>query len=315
MDYSGLISRFKEISVSSNRIGCFEILKPILKERFVAFLDSKKKSKAGRPRTFDFDKFFAAFYSLVDDGSKISNFSITFPTIFGSFKRYFRNFRDSGILEEIHNGLLDIAKRSHCNIVDSFVVKSCDGSELTGKNYLDRGRNGIKVTLICDTNQVVHNFEIFPANKGENNCLKNLLEKQPVSKRTSLFADSGYIGREISQYCSSKRVRLIAKPRRTRPKKGYPQNFKCASCQRGNNCNNGKTCVNSKNYEPGQKLSHELSKRDQKTMERERNKIEWINGRLRRSRGINIKYTKKIISYKTMLLFVIICNNLHRLSL
>ena len=41
-------------------------------------------------------------------------------------------------------------------ITDTFTVKSMDGSEGLGRSCTDRGRKGLKVSLICDQNLVTH---------------------------------------------------------------------------------------------------------------------------------------------------------------
>lgn len=290
----------------------FQVFKPLLKERFEQYLNLQKTSQAGRPRKFDLDIFFEAFFQLVDNGSKISNLAICFPQIAGSFKRYLRLFCQSRLLECLNNQLLLQLKAGDCLTIDSFVVKSCDGKELTGKNYLDRGRKGVKVTIISNLQQIIENYDIFPANKGETSCLESLLEKRPPPKKVTLLGDSGFIGKNIASFCHERQVRLVAKPRQTTPKKGYQKDFQCKACKDGKRCYNGKTCINSKNYSSEPKITHKLSKKDQQLLERERPKIEHINGVLRRFRGINTKFTKRIITYQTIVSFGVLCHNFYR---
>jgi hypothetical protein len=53
--------------------------------------------------------------------------------------------------------------------------KSWDGNENTGKNPCDRGRRGIKGTIVCDADRFVYVYSVSPANRAENTCLRNLL--------------------------------------------------------------------------------------------------------------------------------------------
>jgi len=43
-------------------------------------------------------------------------------------------------------------------------VKSIDGSQGFGRNPTDRGRKGLKVSLICDKNLVTHAVHVVGAN-------------------------------------------------------------------------------------------------------------------------------------------------------
>lgn len=289
-------------------------LKSTIKNKFDNYLNSLKKSKAGRPRTFKLELFCDAFFNLVDSGSKMSSLSETFPTVSGSFKRYLKLFVQSDILTQLNESVTKIHKPTNHLLVDSFVVKSCDGSELTGKNYLDRGRKGVKVTIISDLNNIVRKWDIFPANKGETGCLESLVNDNPLGKRTVL-ADSGYIGKEIQQFCSSRKIRLVAQPRSTYPKKGLPKKFICKGCRTKKKCSNGVACVNSKKYRDptkGPKMTHELTDQDHKLLKRYRNKVEHVNGYLRRFRGVNIKYSKSIGTYRAFVSLSILCNNVYQ---
>jgi len=317
MSFKRLIDDFKSITKGSLSRKGYLALKPILIRNFQTFLDSRKTSNAGRKRKFPLDVFFEAFYQMVDNATKFENLYICFPSIAGSFKRYLKHLSYSKILNQLNCELLATKPVRSPNIIDSFVVKSCDGSESTGPNYLDRGRKGVKVTLIADLNQVIENFGIFPANIGEGECCKRLLTKKPFEKQITLLADAGYVGKNLADFCSKQRVRLVANPRQTVPKKGYPADFKCVGCQKRNKCNNGVTCVNSKNYRDpskGPKMTHTISKRDALMLEKERSKIEWTNGRIRRYRGVNVKYVKKISTFETMVCFAVLCNNFIRLA-
>ena len=72
---------------------------------------------------------------------------------------------------------------------------------------------------------------------------------------------------------------------------------------------------NSKNFKDNKnnknvltiKKSHKLSSRDKRELKTHRNTIEIVNSRIRRFRGVNTKFVKRISSYKCLLSIAILC--------
>jgi transposase len=191
----------------------------------------------------------------------------------------------SRMFETLHSELINILSPFQNNeyvITDTVTVKSMNGSESCGRNPTDRGRNGIKISLICDQKLVVRSVYVSPANIHDaklleptiNCCISEL-------ECVKCLADSGYAGHEYIRFIKDMTgVKLISKPKNTRN-----PNIK----------------------------SHKLSLDDQILLESKRNGIERLIGNIRTFRSLMIKYTKKISSYKTYLYIAILCVSCYNL--
>ena len=133
-----------------------------------------------------------------------------YPSIAGSFKRYFRHLSESRIIEQLDAEIVAESQRSNLFVVDmsecsySFIVKSIDGNDEVGPNWTDSGRNGNKVGLIADVHtKVIHRAVVTKANLGETNVLRELLRERFVG-HNRILGDSGFIGHEIRKECDAK---------------------------------------------------------------------------------------------------------------
>ena len=82
-------------------------------------------------------------------------------------------------LENIYKEFVRIYIKEHpivYLITDTFTVKSMDGSEGLGRSCTDRGRKGLKVSLICDQNLVTHAMRLEPANVHDSKILVPTIE-------------------------------------------------------------------------------------------------------------------------------------------
>src|SRR5581483_3505398 len=266
----------------SSRDVFYTIIQPMIYQRFTNYLHSKRRSNRGRKRTVDLNQILKLLFCQCDNQFKdymiqdISDISIS------TYKYYRKLLTESHILQNLHNELVTekTVKKSNVYITDSFTVKSVDGSIGLGRNPTDRGRKGLKVSLICDLNLVTHAIHIAPANIHDSKLLIPTINNSvsPL-KGKPILADSGYAGRKyIRKIHHETSIRLISKPKKTRSKTG--------------------------------RMSHELSHSDQTLLDAHRNKIELLNGQLRRMRSINIKHVKKISTYRTFLYLGILVNTI-----
>ena len=79
----------------------YQTIKPTLIARFNKYLATRKKSKAGTPVKYDFSKFFDVVYEQMDSSLKYSCIKRQFPSIAGSYKRYFKPLKESNIMEDL----------------------------------------------------------------------------------------------------------------------------------------------------------------------------------------------------------------------
>lgn len=277
MDFSQI---FREIKIKKN---CpiyeqiFESLKPSIIQKIQEYLQTRVLIKTGRPRTIDLGRFLDAVYFLMDSGSQMRYVSKLFQIPKSTFSRYFKLIQEQRIIENIYyESIQDITLDpiENCLITDTFIVKSMNGHEGTGRNPTDRGRKGIIVSLVSDDNLITHDLVIGPANQVDVKFLEKSVDKiTKLERHLKCLADAGYVGHDIRLKCLKKRIDLIARPRKTRS---------------GN-------------------LTHHLSAENLTLLKEKRNRIELLNSHIRRHRGLMIKWVRNILSYRCFLYIIILC--------
>ena len=257
----------------------YEHIKPRLKERFNQYLDNLKQNHRGRKRSFNLDRFLDCLFFMSDNGLKTVNISKMFGIAKSTFYQYYTLISKEKLIEKLHAEIVtEYSNTSPPNflITDTFTVKSMDGSNGLGRNPTDRGRKGLKVSIICDQNLVTHALSLAPANQHDSKILEDTISSSITNlKGIKCLADSGYSGCQyISKIHIKTGINLVSKPRRTR------------------------------NH---LKMSHVISETDRLLLEKKRNYIERLNGNIRKFRGLMIKYTKNIETYQTLLFVAMLC--------
>jgi hypothetical protein len=78
-------------------------------------------------------------------------------------------------------------------IVDSSHVKNAYGRQGLGRSPVDRGRKGLKVSVLTDANGVVHNIRSDAANISDFHLFSPMLSSMLINlRRIEVFADRGY---------------------------------------------------------------------------------------------------------------------------
>jgi len=191
------------------------------------------------------------------------------------------------ILEQLYRELIvenTTLGKNDFVITDTFAVKSMDGSQGLGRNPTDRGRKGLKVSLICDRKLVTHAVHVVGANIHDAKILPETIDVS-MTDLTGLncLADSGYAGRRYIDQIEHKHKihlissHLISKPKRTRSPS---------------------------------KMSHHRPTEEMTMLNQYRNRIERLNGNIR---GLMIKYTKTVDSYRTYLYLALLCITCYQL--
>lgn len=283
-EFRQLFDRFKNDSVKKYK-DVFDQLKRFLKEKLVTHLTSIRKTNRGRKRTVDLDRFLTCLFFLTDNSVKMSYIKDYFNLPKSTFYYYFNLIAKTKFLENIYKEFIKIYTENQTVsylITDTFTVKSMDGSENVGRSCTDRGRNGIKVSLICDQNLVTHAIHIEPANRHDSKILiPTIRESISDLKGKYCLADSGYAGRKyINEVEKQIGIKLLSKPKKT--------------------CNKSK-------------MSHDISPQESDLIQKNRNNIERLNGNIRNFRGLMIKYTKKISSYLNYLFMALLCITCYRI--
>ena len=187
----------------------------------------------------------------------------------GTFYRYLKLITDNHIIQDVYNYAIENYSLRDPLITDTFTVKSMRGSEGLGRNPTDRGRQGLKVSLITDTNRVVRAVKISGANRHDSKLLVETINQMTKPERmVTCLCDSGYVGKQLREQCQTVNFRLVVKPRKT--------------VKRG-------------------RMSHILSCEDAELLRKNRNQIELLNGQIRRFRGLMIKWVRSVSIYTCFL--------------
>jgi len=263
----------------------FQKVKPIIIDNIYDALLMNRNSPAGRPIQTNFNDFLEALYFIIESGSQlkyVSHFGLTKTT----FYRYLKLLADHKIIEYIYKCLIDNYFREQSEypvplITDTMSIKSMKGSVGLGRNPTDRGRKGIKVSIVCDLDRITKGVHIDACNKHDTIMLRHTLDcmDQP-NQRVDCLSDSGYVGKKIKEYCQKKNYNLIAKPRRTR------------------------------NHN---RITHVLTDTDTSHIKRFRNRIELLNQNIRRYRGLMIKWVQDTSIYRCFLFVVLLCISCYRI--
>jgi len=333
--FSTGINKYKQV---------FQLLKPAINERMIKVLQMRTLKGVGRPITTDFNKFLDAVYYMLDSGAQVSYMVEKYHISKGTYYRYLHVLEKNHIIEDLYSEVIDnyqlknheteqqliqnmrqiytetngqisvhneeqllvqniesisadVQSDEPTNLIidqlseltpdkywitDGSIVKSMNGSQSTGRNPTDRGRKGIKFLLICDGNRITKKIVLGPANISDSTMLSTLIERLPPQKKMiKCLADAGFVGRDLKRLCLEKNVDLIARPKKKR---------------------NGE-------------MTHTLSTDDKLLLKSKRNRIELLNGQIKRFRSLMIKWTKTIATYQTYLLIAILCITCHQIMI
>ena len=273
MDFETIFKNFRcDTSDKMHRI--YQLLKPLLIDRLVNFLLLNRQSPAGRPIKTDFDRLFDAIYFIIESGSQtkyVSHFGISKTT----YKRYLDILVNNQIIETVYFDLINQQLEKHDPvplITDTFSVKSMRGSKGLGRNPTDRGRKGLKVSLICDLDRITTGFHIESCNRHDSKCLLPTLEHmKPRHQQIDCLCDAGYVGKKLKKQCENLCYHLIVKPKKN----------------------------------SNLSMTHTLTDMEKNHLHKFRNRIELLNQNIRRYRSLMIKWVQSINVYRCFLCVVL----------
>lgn len=273
MDFKKVFSDFKCDTIDK-MASIFQKIKPFVIDKLIDCLLLNRNGPAGRPITTDFNRLLDALYFIVESGSQfkyVSHFGISKTT----FCRYLKILSDNKIIEQVYFQLMH--EQDHCvpQITDTMTIKSMRGSVGLGRNPTDRGRKGLKVSLICTLDRITTGVHVDACNIHDTKMLTRTLGKQKSPEiMVDCLCDSGYVGRALRKYCRTKNFRLVVKPRKTRNK------FR---------------------------MTHVISDMDFDHIKKFRNRIELLNQNIRRYRSLMIKWVQNVNVYQCFLFVALLC--------
>ena len=146
----------------------------------------------------DIDEAIDCLFKLVRTGMQwreVELASASYSTLFKHVKRWVTE----GIMQASYSQILRKHVAAHPEkyyIVDSSHVKNAYGREGLGRSPVDRGRKGLKISVLTDSQGIVHNIQSDPANRSDFKLFTPMLSSMFIQlRRLEVFADRGYDSR------------------------------------------------------------------------------------------------------------------------
>jgi len=264
----------------------FKELKPFIIERIHMVLINRRIKQTGRPITTNFDQLLDALFYLCDSGAQTHYITEHYGISKGTFYRYLKMISEHHILEDLYQSIIEHIPLTEHLITDTFNVKSMRGSDGLGRNPTDRGRNGLKVSVICDTNRITREIHIGSANTHDSKLLLPTIKHhqglKSLQEPIKCLCDAGYVGHQLACECQKENISLIVRPKKV-----------------------GKSG----------RWSHQLNHIDQIALDKYRNRIELLNGNIRRFRGLMVKWVTTISTYHCFLYVSLLCITCYQISI
>ncbi len=184
-----------------------------------------KEKTVGRPE-FDRYKAFSGMIYVLKNGCLWKSLPEKYgcpSTIHGKFMLWSRLGIFEKILKLARKYYYQRHKRKKWFAFDT-LLKKAPFAKFSGKNPTDRGKKGIKQTILVDQNGAPLFVHVAPANVHDSKLLKPAIQKLSCSKKPKvLAADSAFDAKFLYRLCTSKNIILDAATniRRNKKKKKY----------------------------------------------------------------------------------------------
>ena len=148
-----------------------------------------------RPMQLDVREGIQCLFKLVRTGMQWRELEVRSVT-YSSLFRHVQKWIQKSILTDAYAAVLSryaSMQDGKYYIVDSSHVKNVYGRCGLGRSPVDRGRKGLKVSILTDCNGVVHNLRSDPANVSDFKLFTPMLKSMFIElRRLEVFADKGY---------------------------------------------------------------------------------------------------------------------------
>lgn len=157
--------------------------------------DFNSTKRKRRPMQLNVEEGVECLFRLIRTGMQWRELQVSSASYTTLFK-HVHQWVARGIFQQAYAQLLQQYNRTQDGkyyIVDSSHVKNVYGRVGTGRCPVDRGRQGIKISVLTDCNGIVHNIRSDPANVSDFRLFAPMLSSALINlRRIEVFADKGY---------------------------------------------------------------------------------------------------------------------------
>jgi transposase len=173
----------------------------------------------GRPRLLDDATSLNCIWKLLRTGCQWRELDCHGAS-YMTLHRRLRLWEEKGVIEDAYTRALKVYSKLRSpkrHLVDSSHVRNRHGRQPdTGRNHVDRGRQGVKVSVITDESRIVYGMHTNPSNRPDVTLLSSTLTCRWVQlDDIELFADRGYDSRANRKHCTDHGLRDRIFRRRT----------------------------------------------------------------------------------------------------
>lgn len=139
----------------------YDHLKPLLIEKIreSAFLAGFKSIR------IDLNLFLNCFALVFNGGLQL--IEITKLLSLKTFYKYYNLIHQYGVFEGVHTDFINLKKVAPIGVADSICVKSNCGNKETSYFYKQKGKKGVKISLLSGINKVIYAFDAKKASMDD----------------------------------------------------------------------------------------------------------------------------------------------------
>ena len=172
-----------------------------------------KKYTTGRPQS-DIDQILNGIFYVIRNGNRWSDLPICYgpkSTVHGKFMALAR----SGVFEKILQISIEFAVKNFC-VPECFFIDTTSSkapfAKFGGKNPTDRGKNGIKKSVVIDKNRIVLSIILDAANVHDSKLLKPHVKnlKPYLATPKVMIADSAWDINYLRKSLAKDNIALLA---------------------------------------------------------------------------------------------------------
>jgi len=168
-------------------------------------------ARTGRPRALSDAQVSTLLFKLLRTGCQWRELECGTASFMAVYRRV-QLWERTRVIEDAYQRALQTYSKLRPpkrHLMDSSHVRNRHGRQPhTGRNHVDRGRQGTKVSVVTDDTRVIYGVHLAPSNRPDVVLLDETLDSRWVKvDGIELWADRGYDSRANRQRCADRNVK------------------------------------------------------------------------------------------------------------